>query len=68
MPAPIVDSNLTLELGDGTQLHATTDVALARLWAEHEHGAPGWSALSFVEQNVEVAAALRELRRAAGNG
>lgn len=56
--------DLSITLGDGTTLTATTDVGLARAWAEHEHGTELWRALRLGEQAREIAAALEALRSA----
>ncbi|QAY64987.1 hypothetical protein ET495_17350 (plasmid) [Xylanimonas allomyrinae] len=60
--------DLSLTLPDGTTLTGSTDLGLARQWAEHEHGAAAWAALTWTARNVETAAALAAVRAAAGEG
>lgn len=56
--------DLSLTLADGTTLTDSTDVGLARQWAEHEHGPAAWAALTLGQQSTETAAALASLRQA----
>ncbi len=56
--------NLTLTTDDGTVLHAGSDVALARQWAEHDNGPDAWAAMSRGQQSATVADALVAIRRA----
>lgn len=59
---------LSIVTSDGTTLRASSDVALAWLWAEAEVNAstehPAWSDVPRGEQWGHVSAALAELRRA----
>jgi len=59
--------SLSITTQDGTVLTATSDLALAWKWAEHEHGAL-WDAMSRADRNVSVAEALGALREAHANG
>ena len=60
--------SLSITTQDGTVLTATSDLALAWKWAEHEHGATEWGAMSQTARNVSVAEALGALREAHANG
>lgn len=57
--------DLTITLEDGTELHATSSIELARKWAEALHGT-GWQQLSPAKQSLEISAALAALNEAAG--
>ena len=63
-----ITGDLSITLGEGVVLTARTDVALAALWAEHEHGPEAWAALTLGQRSVETAAALDSLRAAYGRG
>lgn len=56
--------NLTLATDDGTVLHAGSDIALARQWAEHDNGPDAWAAMSRGQRSATVADALAAIRRA----
>lgn len=60
-----VTGNLSITLGDGTELRDTTDVGLARQWVRHEVGADQFNAMSLGEQSQHIAEALAALRDAA---
>ena len=55
---------LSLQLGDGTTVHASTDVELAHKWAEALHGPAIWRAMTHGARSASAAEALAELRRA----
>jgi hypothetical protein len=57
--------DLSIVTADGTTLQASTDLALAELWAAHELGDAAWSAMPYGARVVEIGAALRSLRAAA---
>lgn len=59
--------DLSITAADGTVLTDRTDVGLARQWAAHEYGPAEWDAMTWIEQNREVGAALAGLRTAAQN-
>lgn len=63
--AIVGDLSITTE--DGTILEASTDLALAWKWAEHEHGAQ-WQAMTGAAQNASVSDALGALRAAYAEG
>ena len=56
---------LSIDLGDGVTLTASTDVELARKWAAYLHGAAAWQAMSLGRQSIETSNALHALRTAA---
>lgn len=60
----ISTGQLELEVEPGVILRDRTDVGLARQWARHACGTR-WEQLTHPEQDVHIAEALRELRRAA---
>jgi hypothetical protein len=55
---------LSLQLEDGTTVHASTDVELAQKWAEALHGPDAWGAMARRARYASTAEALAELRRA----
>jgi hypothetical protein len=59
---PIVGA-LSITTEDGTELHASSDVRLAELWAAHEYG-DAWSTMTRAQRAVETAGALTALRQA----
>jgi hypothetical protein len=63
-----ITGDLSIVTSDGTVLRASTDIALAWLWAEAEVNAStdysAWSDVPRGEQWGHVSAALAELRRA----
>lgn len=67
-PRRPVTGDLELELPDGTVLRASTDLTLARAWAQHLHGPTVWAAMTLGQQSATIAEALAELRRAYAAG
>lgn len=65
MDTTVITGQLSLVLENGETLTASSDVSLARQWAEHVHG-EAWESLTFSEQTEQVAAALASLRGAYG--
>lgn len=59
----MITGKLSIKASTGRELVAGTDLSLAWLWAEEEHGAK-WDTLSYGEKCTSVAEALAELRRA----
>ena len=56
-----ITGQLSLILDSGETLTATSDVRLARQWAEHVHGAE-WATMTYIDQNRSIAAALHNIR------
>lgn len=54
---------MTLQLEDGTVLHAATEVGLAHQWAAHTHG-DAWESMGPGRQAMEVSDALDALTAA----
>jgi len=67
MNTPLI-GDLTITLANGTQLTDSTDLGLARQWAEHEHGQGRWAAMSFSAKNQAITNALAAIRTAAAEG
>ena len=59
----MIDLKLQMTTEDGTVLTADTDEELARQWAAHDWG-DAWAEMSLGRRAVEMAAALRDIRRA----
>lgn len=57
---------LSLILETGETLTATSDVRLARQWAEHAHG-DEWATMTYIDQNRSIAAALHSIREGVTN-
>lgn len=55
--------DVQIHLQDGTTLTSTSDLGLARAWAEHENSAK-WESMSRADRGIEVAAALTAIRDA----
>lgn len=62
-----ITGDLSITTKDGTILTASTDLALAWKWAEHEHGAE-WEGMTQTARTLSVSDALGALRSAHANG
>lgn len=59
-------SPLFIVTEDGTTLTGSSDVEVARKWAEHVYG-PEWATTPFGEQSEAVAIALQKIRAEFGD-